>query len=154
MAQHVFLNSFIPRRLDEVTHFERDAARLASGSNTEGIYYQTVTGLEADLSGVRTVPSVLRSEEPAEEAQAAVTAEQSEDDSSSSGDEDEDEDEEGSGDAPSTWADRPDAPGREEIRAARKANKEEVKEAQRERRKSKMPKHLKKKRVKNGSGKK
>ena len=154
----MFLNSFIARRLDEVTHFERDAARLASGSNTEGIYYQTVTGLEADLSGVRTVPSVLRSEEPAEEAQPAVTAEQPEDDCSSSGDEgegeDEDEDEEGSCDAPSTWADRPDAPGREEIRAARKANKEEVKEAQRERRKSKMPKHLKKKRVKNGSGKK
>jgi RIO kinase 1 len=55
---------------------------------------------------------------------------------------------------PSTWEDRGAAPDREAVRAARKANKDAVKEAKREQRKVKMPKHLKKKRVKNTSGKK
>jgi RIO kinase 1 len=178
----VFKNSFIPRRLDEVTHFERDAARIATGGYTEGIYYQTVTGLEADLSGVRMVPNLLQPadgaaagaapvtasalpDEPAalaepavapKEAEAAAAAEQE--------DEEDEEDEEsseesegseegtaaGSGDergTPSTWAHRPGPPTREELRAQRRDNKNAVKEAQRERRKTKLPKHMKKKRV-------
>jgi RIO kinase 1 len=180
----VFQNSFIPRRLDEVTHFERDAARIATGGYTEGIYYQTVTGLEADLSGVRTVPSLLQPADSAaaEEASAAASvppdqpaplaesvapavapkeAEDAEEEELDEDEEDEDEDEEsseeggaaGSGEecgAPSTWAHRPGPPTREELRAQRRDNKNAVKEAQRERRKTKLPKHMKKKRVNAG----
>ena len=44
--------SFIPKSLDQVEDYERDQERIKSGKDTEGIYYQTITGLK-DLSGVR-----------------------------------------------------------------------------------------------------
>jgi RIO kinase 1 len=176
----VFKNSFIPRRLDEVTHFERDAARIATGGYTEGIYYQTVTGLEADLSGVRTVPSMLQQPgggegvagddaapeaaqpvEPAETpflapppaGEEAAPAAPGSHASSSDEEEEEEGSAAGSGDergTPSTWKHRPEPLTREELRSQRRDNKDAVKEAQRERRKTKLPKHLKKKRVNAG----
>jgi RIO kinase 1 len=39
VAAAVFQQAFIPRKLDEVTHYERDHDRLAAGQS-EGIYYQ------------------------------------------------------------------------------------------------------------------
>lgn len=186
----MFKNTFIPRRLDEVTHFERDAARIASGGQTEGIYYQTVVGLETDLSGVRTVPALLRAPAPAvaePAAPAAPTAaagvfadaapepaaqpQLASDDvaaraavcdvDSASADEEgsttsssSSSDSEGEDGVPSTWAHRPAPPGRDEIRSQRRENKIAVKEAQRERRKTKLPKHLKNKKVKAGSARK
>lgn len=53
------VQSFIPKSLDQVEDYERDQQRLACGKDTEGIYYQTITGLKADLSGVRQGPSLL-----------------------------------------------------------------------------------------------
>ena len=175
-ANLVFKGSFIPRRLDEVTHFERDAARIATGGDTEGIYYQTVTGLASDLSGVRLVPSLLtpadgtsaRAGEAAradavpavtEPAAAVAAPAASADESSSSSDSDTDSDVDasdasGEDGVPRTWAHRPDAPTREEVREQRRLNKEAVKEAKRERRKTKIPKGKKKRLVKAGSGKK
>lgn len=172
-ANLVFKGSFIPRRLDEVTHFERDAARIATGGNTEGIYYQTVTGLAEDLSGVRLVPSLLSATDgsadangeeaphddavlPAAEPAAAPAASASE---SSSSETDSDEDAEagsasGEEGVPRTWSHRPDAPTREEVRDQRRQNKDAVKEAKRERRKTKIPKGKKKRMVKAASGKK
>ena len=177
-ANLVFKGSFIPRRLDEVSHFERDAARIASGGDTEGIYYQTVTGLATDLSGVRLVPSLLSPvnggdaqgdkeapagaspsvQEPAAPAATELAAsDESESTSSSDTASDSDGDasvasgEEG---VPRTWAHRPDAPTREEVRNQRRLNKEAVKEAKRERRKTKIPKGKKKRLVKGTSGKK
>lgn len=47
------LQSFIPKSLDQVEDYERDQERMKSGKDTEGIYYQTITGLKEDLSGVR-----------------------------------------------------------------------------------------------------
>lgn len=164
-AERVFHQAFIPRRLDEVTHFERDAARIATGGNLEGIYYQTVTGLEADLSGVRTVPVVLQrmfaSEpggavaEPAVEASGSASGgDQAEGEAEGGGEDGTDSEDTGEEGSSSDWEDRPSGPTRDEVRAARKANKEAVKLAKREQRKVKMPKHLKKKRVKSTSGKK
>ena len=167
----MFKGSFIPRRLDEVTHFERDAARIATGGDTEGIYYQTVTGLASDLSGVRLVPSLLSpavdgadaraAEAPHDDvplaAEPAAAAAASADEQSSSGGSDEDEDGSDASDeegVPRTWSHRPDAPTREEVREQRRLNKEAVKEAKRERRKTKIPKGKKKRLVKAGSGKK
>jgi RIO kinase 1 len=40
VADAVFQQAFIPRKLDEVTHYERDRDRLAAGHSSEGIYYQ------------------------------------------------------------------------------------------------------------------
>ena len=177
-ADHVFKNSFIPRRLDEVAHFERDAARIATGGNTEGIYYQTVTGLAPDLSGVRTVPSLLSPADggaadaaadpheppPAAAPAATAPAASARDAGASGGDGSSDEEEDSdsaseagsaSGDedgAPRTWAHRPAPPSREEVRDQRRLNKDAVKEAKRERRLTKMPKHKKKRAEKKGSG--
>lgn len=49
MADAVFAQAFIPRRLEEVMHYERDQERAqkAGTGNLEGIYYQVRrTGLE------------------------------------------------------------------------------------------------------------
>lgn len=59
IAEAVFVQSFIPRTLDQVQDFEKDIDRITSGNNTEGIYYQTITGLKEDLSGVRLIPAIL-----------------------------------------------------------------------------------------------
>ncbi|KAG0565101.1 hypothetical protein M758_8G159700 [Ceratodon purpureus] len=53
VAEAVFIQSFIPKSLDQVEDYERDQERMKSGKDTEGIYYQTITGLKEDLSGVR-----------------------------------------------------------------------------------------------------
>lgn len=53
VAEAVFIQSFIPKSLDQVEDYERDQERIKSGKDTEGIYYQTITGLKEDLSGVR-----------------------------------------------------------------------------------------------------
>eukprot|EP00850_Spirogloea_muscicola_P023327 SM000347S13001 [mRNA] locus=s347:84839:88882:- [translate_table: standard] len=55
----VFVQSFIPRTLDQVPNYERDHDRIASGQSTEGIYYQTLVGLKQDLSGIRSSPAIL-----------------------------------------------------------------------------------------------
>ena len=175
-ANLVFKGSFIPRRLDEVAHFERDAARIASGGDTEGIYYQTVTGLATDLSGVRLVPSLLSPADgddahggeaaPADAAPAvpepaapsaapAASADESTSSSDTESDSDGDaSDASGEEGVPRTWAHRPEAPTREEVRNQRRLNKEAVKEAKRERRKTKIPKGKKKRLVSANKGKK
>eukprot|EP00245_Coleochaete_scutata_P005255 TRINITY_DN1867_c0_g1_i1.p1 TRINITY_DN1867_c0_g1~~TRINITY_DN1867_c0_g1_i1.p1 ORF type:complete len:721 (-),score=201.39 TRINITY_DN1867_c0_g1_i1:39-2201(-) len=59
VAEAVFAQAFIPRTLNQVEDYEKDASRIAKGENTEGIYYQTITGLKDDLSGVRELPALL-----------------------------------------------------------------------------------------------
>ncbi len=46
VADAVFAQAFIPRRLEEVVHFERDHARLQAGTDTEGIYFTSIAGGE------------------------------------------------------------------------------------------------------------
>ncbi len=53
------MQSYIPKTLDQVKDYEGDMTRISSGKDTEGIYYQTITGLKADLSGVRKGPTFL-----------------------------------------------------------------------------------------------
>ena len=38
VEQEVFKNSFIPRTLDEVAHFERDVLKMAQG-NADGVIF-------------------------------------------------------------------------------------------------------------------
>ena len=59
----MFQQAFIPRRLEEVTHYERDRDRLAAGGSSEGIYYQAITGMKEDLSGPRQQPLVVEQEQ-------------------------------------------------------------------------------------------
>uniref|UniRef100_A0A8C2HAG2 Serine/threonine-protein kinase RIO1 n=1 Tax=Cyprinus carpio TaxID=7962 RepID=A0A8C2HAG2_CYPCA len=130
----VFKKAYIPRTLNEVTHYERDVDTMlkkteeaSEDTSTDNILYQTVTGLRKDLSGVQMVPLILE--------------DSTKDDSSSSEGEEEDEDDEekseGEGESHT-----------EEAQMDRKERKKLVKEAQREKRKNKMPKYVKKRKEK------
>ncbi|KAL4432421.1 hypothetical protein ABPG77_001720 [Micractinium sp. CCAP 211/92] len=57
VADAVFAQAFIPKKLDDVINYERDHARLKEGNDTEGIYYQALAGMKDDMSGARTGPS-------------------------------------------------------------------------------------------------
>ena len=65
----MFQQAFIPKRLDEVDAFERDQRRLKASSSAHGdgaerevggVYYQSITGMKHDLSGVETTPKILK----------------------------------------------------------------------------------------------
>lgn len=207
VAAAVFQQAFIPTRMDEVMHFERDHEDAQAGEDLEdrGVFYQTIMGLKPDMSGPRQQPSILEegggvaaprgatsaANAAAGEAQrrptgAALVAQQMRDfgkadqrphesrgakgsHASEGGfggpgdgdddDDDEDEDEEGSesGSDDEYVPSEDDGLTAEERRQrdkdARKAHKKEVKDAAREKRKTKMPKHVKKKKEKAGKKK-
>lgn len=129
----VFKKAYIPRTLNEVSHYERDVDAMKKeqeSKQNDNILYQTVTGLKKDLSGVQRVPSLL--EGCADEA------------SSSSDEEEEDEDDLESGEDDTQEQD-----GQNQTQAVdKKERKKLVKEAQREKRKNKVPKHVKKRKEK------
>ncbi|XP_076801428.1 serine/threonine-protein kinase RIO1-like [Clavelina lepadiformis] len=125
----VFKQSYIPRTLDEVKSFERDYDNAKKGS-TEGVLYQTITGINTDLSGVRKVPDILQL-----------------DDSNSSNDDDMDYSSDG-GDE-NHMAEKPRVISRRNMtKEEKKIHKKMVKEQNRDRRTEKTPKHIKKRREK------
>ncbi|XP_059419736.1 serine/threonine-protein kinase RIO1 [Carassius carassius] len=135
--EEVFKKAYIPRTLNEVTHYERDVDSMlkkkeeaSEDTSTDNILYQTVTGLRKDLSGVQMVPSIL--EDSTKDNSSSSEGEEEEED-----EDDDDEKTEGEGDS------HP-----EETQIDRKERKKLVKEAQREKRKKKMPKHVKKRKEK------
>ncbi|XP_038139213.1 serine/threonine-protein kinase RIO1 [Cyprinodon tularosa] len=120
--EEVFKKAYIPRTLTEVSHYERDVDLMRSkeeesaiSGHHDNVLYQTLTGLKKDLSGVQTVPALLEED--------CSSSEEEEDD-----EEEEDEEEE----------------DKEGGQMDKKERKRMVKEAQREKRKSKVPKHVKK----------
>lgn len=62
----VFAQAFIPRKLEEVEDHEGDFERLeaARGGHCEGIYYQVITGMKADMTGARLHPSICEQVTP------------------------------------------------------------------------------------------
>uniref|UniRef100_A0AAY5F172 Serine/threonine-protein kinase RIO1 n=1 Tax=Electrophorus electricus TaxID=8005 RepID=A0AAY5F172_ELEEL len=128
--EEVFKKAYIPRTLNEVSHYERDVDTMkkeqeeSKTAQDDRILYQTVTGLKKDLSGVQTIPSLLEG--------------CTEHGSSSSEEEEEEE---------SRAEDTQDA-GDQDQALDRKERKKLVKEAQREKRKNKIPKHVKKRKEK------
>ncbi|XP_067463125.1 serine/threonine-protein kinase RIO1 [Thunnus thynnus] len=126
--EEVFKKAYIPRTLTEVSHYERDVDLMrakeeesAISGHHDNVLYQTLTGLKKDLSGVQTVPALLEDECSS---------------SSEEGEEEEEEDEE------------EDQQQSEEAPMDKKEKKKKVKEAQREKRKTKVPKHVKKRKEK------
>ena len=154
---NVFHQAYIPRALDEVDTFERDQRRLIQGKgNSEGIYYQTITGMESDLSGVRTVPTLLAKKlDVAEESDD----DDDDDDDESDDDESDDDDDSDDDDSSSVELDEDGNPRRrrkkkvvdkEQAKAERKAAAKLQKAAAAEKRKTKIPKHVKKSKTKKG----
>lgn len=74
----VFRQAYIPKRLDEVMHYERDHDRMqaAGGAKVEGIYYGTVTGLQSaiDPAQAHAGPSIAAHSEPASAAVKAASS--------------------------------------------------------------------------------
>ncbi|XP_027718677.1 serine/threonine-protein kinase RIO1 [Vombatus ursinus] len=137
--EEVFKRAYIPRTLNEVKNYERDVdlmmkmkeEDMALNVQQDNILYQTVTGLKKDLSGVQKVPALL-------EKQSKEEVDSDSDDASSS----EDPDSEGHGDQPHPRNHLTDP------EMDKKERKKMVKEAQREKRKNKIPKHVKKRKEK------
>ncbi|XP_033854306.3 serine/threonine-protein kinase RIO1 [Acipenser ruthenus] len=138
----VFKNAYIPRTLTEVTNYERDVDIMMKMKEEDtvlnvqhdNILYQTVTGLRRDLSGVQKVPALLESRANGDENSGSAGEESSE----SGSDEEEEEEEEGM--HPKDIEQQSDLD--------KKERKKVAKEAQREKRKNKIPKHIKKRREK------
>ena len=141
---NVFHQAFIPRALDEVDTFERDQRRLIQGKGeSEGIYYQTITGMADDLSGVRTTPALLaRADGDDDEASDDEASDDEASDDESDGESDD------SGSSSSFYRKEP--VDKEAAKAARKAAAKLQKQAQAEKRKTKIPKHIKKSKTKRG----
>ncbi|XP_020865534.1 serine/threonine-protein kinase RIO1 isoform X1 [Phascolarctos cinereus] len=136
--EEVFKRAYIPRTLNEVKNYERDVdlmmkmkeEDMALNVQQDNILYQTVTGLKKDLSGVQKVPALLEKQSKEEV------------DSDSDGASSEDSDSEGHLDQPHPRNHLTDP------EVDRKERKKMVKEAQREKRKNKIPKHVKKRKEK------
>ncbi|KAH8264807.1 hypothetical protein KR038_002091 [Drosophila bunnanda] len=137
----VWQNTYIPKRLDEVRHFERDVAKAKEGVQ-QNLIYGKITGLNSDLD-VQQQPDILESTSQNQLDEAHT--EGSDDDADSQ----ENEDDEDDGTRFKNSA-RP----RDESPESKKARKKAVKEAKAEQRKVKVKKHVKKRKEKMGSMKK
>ncbi|KAH9491730.1 Serine/threonine-protein kinase RIO1 [Bulinus truncatus] len=163
--EEVFKRSFIPRTLDEVVDIERDLRRTQTVEG-EQVLYHTVTGLRPDLSGPTRVPLLLEHgteqkdagddvEEEEEESQGSDGEDNEENDKENQSDNTEDEsagEEEGDGDGESKQI-HP-VRQRNETADEKRERKKLVKGAQKEKRLTKIPKHIKKRQVKLGASKK
>ncbi|XP_026570823.1 serine/threonine-protein kinase RIO1 isoform X2 [Pseudonaja textilis] len=139
--EEVFRKAYIPRTLTDVKNYERDVDIMmklkeedsALSVQQDNILYQTVTGLKKDLSGVQKVPALLENNN-----NEADSNDEDEDDSSYNSDscckEQED------------LGHLKDQPAETDV--DKKERKKIVKEAQREKRKHKIPKHVKKRKEK------
>lgn len=132
VAEKVWAQAYIPKKLDEVIHFERDHERLRKGEDSEGIYYQAIAGMKDDMSG-----AIVHNEQP---SSPSMSTSDSLTDSS-------DDDTSGSSEDERIFEDRTKLT-KEEIREMRRANKKQVKAEKAERRKSKVKKHVKKRATK------
>jgi len=134
VKEEVFKKTYIPQRLDEVKFYERDINQVKAGEKKE-LIYSTITGIKSDLSGTQQVPEILENCPP-----------QSDNSSDSSS---EDSDSEKKNPKFVSCA-RP----RDESPNSKKERKKAVKAEKSENRKTKVKKHVKKRREKVHSTKK
>lgn len=163
VEENVFKKAYIPRRMEDIPKYERDAVRMKTGENSEHIYYQTIMGMKEDGTGVQLTPKIL-------EQEGASVANEIQDSPSRAANDHVPEPEEdtgatsldGTGDSDSETEESEGDQGERVPRQARdkqaekedrKAHKKAVKESNRERRKTKTPKYEKKKRKKAGHSK-
>ncbi|OWM77651.1 hypothetical protein CDL15_Pgr017051 [Punica granatum] len=139
IADSVFIQSFIPKTLEQVTNVEADVIRLTSGKDTADMYYQTITGLKQAFRSQDDLEA-QRAQEKTDNQDGKGEAE--EETESEDGDEEELESEGSEG------TEFQHVPAVVDKKTARKENKKKVKEEKREARKNKVPKAVKKRREK------
>lgn len=139
--EQVFKNSYIPRTLDEIIDYERDFKKAQKG-DSEQLLYQTVTGLNSDLTGAQQMPKLLQNVEGNNEMEIP---EENENTSESETDSSESENENDEADSKKkSYRPRNESPN------SKRERKKLIKDEQREKRKTKIPKHLKKRKEKGG----
>lgn len=163
VEENVFRKAYIPRRMEDIHKYERDATRMKTGEDSEHIYYQTIMGMKEDGTGVQLIPKIL--ENGANSVAGNIESSHgggagdhccgSVEDRGSSSTDDEDGSESESGGSADIDGDREPRQARDKQgeKEERKAHKKAVKESNRERRKTKTPKYEKKKRKKAGHSK-
>ncbi|KAM7510245.1 hypothetical protein LguiB_009120 [Lonicera macranthoides] len=127
IAESVFVQSYIPSTLNQVTNVEADVVRLTSGEDTEDMYYKTITGLSKALSSVPPSPPETEFDSSGSDEENSIVS-----------------------DSSSTIEEAQEEPIDKKV--ARKENKKKVKEEKREARKHKLRKAVKKKRKKLSKG--
>ena len=143
VKEEVFKKAYIPRTLDQVVDFERDAKNAKEGQ-VEEILYSTLTGLKPDLTGVQAGPNLLKNNDVNNGEVDDVTGSRIEkNEAESSENSDNESESESENDGQTGNASEEKAPA-----LSRKEHKKVVKEANREKRKNKMPKHVKKRKEK------
>ncbi|XP_076903618.1 uncharacterized protein LOC143558721 [Bidens hawaiensis] len=147
IADAVFVQSYIPKTLDNVKNVEADVIRLTSGQDTGDMYYQTITGLKQ----VRLIEEQNQETNVLEDSHADVAQHSNSQDHESQTETGEEDDEDDSDDEYYSSNEKPTALDK---KAARKENKKKVKEEKREARKTKVPKAVKKKKKKLAKAKK
>lgn len=146
IAEVVFVQSYIPRTLEDVRNAEEDVRRITSGGDTEDIIYQTITGLRQAIPTPQ--PTVGKDTAEPAKPQLNTIAEQGDpNNSGSEPDTDYDSDSNNSIDSEGTLPGEG-TPSLADKKAARKENKKKVKEEKREARKTKTPKAVKKRKKK------
>lgn len=139
--EEVFKQIFIPRTLEDVPDVEKDILKAQAG-NTDHITYHKLTGIRKDLSGVQKTPDLLQGGENDEQEKDEDEDDDSEADSGSGEDDDED------GESQDSKTMLHPARPKDETAEERKERKQAVKDAQREKRKVKVPKAVKKRKEK------
>ncbi|QCE12238.1 serine/threonine-protein kinase rio1-like [Vigna unguiculata] len=145
IADSVFVQSFIPKTLDDVENAEEDVQRIRSWKDTKDLYYLTITGLKHALSLTRS----SQQKSSATKDSSIISDDKSEnleDDAEVESDDDEEEDGE------SEALDHADKKAAR--KEGRKDNKKKVKEEKREARKTKVRKAVKKRKKKLGKARK
>ncbi|XP_017472899.1 PREDICTED: serine/threonine-protein kinase RIO1 [Rhagoletis zephyria] len=151
----VWQNTYIPKRLDEVRHFERDVDKAKKGVKQDLIYGK-ITGLNAELN-VQKKPDILVQAETIEDENLKnlqdkenIAENAGQIVGGSTGSSDDEEDSEAEGNTSFVKSARP----RDESPNSKKARKKAVKEAKAEKRKVKVKKHVKKRKEKLASTRK
>ena len=144
VKEEVFKSVYIPRTLDGVVDVEKDTAKALKG-DTEGIFYQTVIGLKKDLSGAQDVPELLISSKgPLQSNNNTINSPKASD----SSDHDKNENSSDDDSVKSSGEECESGDQKDKETLSRKERKKIIKEANRERRKNKTPKHVKKRKHK------
>lgn len=142
----VFLQSYIPRTLEQVIDPERDAEKIRRGEGND-LIYGTVTGVAE--------ANELKGEVETKEEIKQIDSQYESDDASGSSDS-ESENESGSESESGTeneWKERVPRGKRHEDKELKKERKQAMKDSKREKRKTKIPKSEKKRKVKASKGK-
>ena len=144
VKEEVFKKAYIPRTLDQVVDFEKDAENAKEGQ-VEEILYSTLTGLKPNLTGVQAGPNLLKNNDinNVEVDDVTNSRNNEKNEAESSGNSDDESESESENDEQTGNASEEKAPA-----LSRKEHKKVVKEANREKRKNKTPKHVKKRKEK------